>query len=91
VSTLSLGMIATAAAAERVAAVPHATLTAMGYGNVPAMSDDDGLAVRGRGSFAIVWGTGYGPIVRRHFAAGSNVIVSPGGKVSGGRSYAFAR
>jgi hypothetical protein len=80
-----------AAAKEPDAAVNRTTLSQMGFGNARRISDAEGFAVRGKGSFAIVWGTGYGPIVRQHFAAGSSHVVTPAGSFSGGGSFAFAR
>ncbi len=44
---------ATATAAEPVA---KSTLSSMGLGGMQQMSDNDGLAVRGKGTFAHVWG-----------------------------------
>jgi hypothetical protein len=91
VSVLLAGMAAAVSAAEPAGSVPKATLGAMGWGKVQPMSDSAGLAVRGKGSFAIVWGTGYGPIVRQHFARGGSFTISPGGGFSGGGAFAFAR
>jgi hypothetical protein len=44
---------ATASAAEPVA---KSTLSSMGLGSMQQMSDNDGLAVRGKGTYANVWG-----------------------------------
>lgn len=79
-----------AVGAEPARRVPADTMREMGFGKVQVMSDRDGQQVRGKGSYAIVWGTGYGPIVRRHFAHGSSFMIS-GGTVYGGHAWAFAR
>ncbi|MGD9724694.1 MAG: hypothetical protein AB7O59_20650 [Pirellulales bacterium] len=55
----ALGLIALFAApvsAGDVASVPATTLSSMGFGGVQIMSDDAGLAVRGKGTSASVWG-----------------------------------
>jgi hypothetical protein len=44
---------ATASAAEKVS---KSTLSSMGLSGMQEMSDSDGLAVRGKGTFAGVWG-----------------------------------
>ncbi len=36
--------------------VPKSTLNSMGFSSVSVMSDNDGLAVRGKGTSASVWG-----------------------------------
>jgi hypothetical protein len=76
--------------AENAKAVPNATLRAMGLGGVQAMSDQQGLAVRGKGSRVIVWGTAFGVKTGRHFAAGFGVVVSPGGAKAGGGAFGVA-
>jgi len=48
---------ATAAAGDL--AVSNSTLSSMGLGGMDRMSDNDGLAVRGKGTFANVSGTSY--------------------------------
>ncbi len=48
---------ATVSAGEVAGAVPAATLNSMGFGGVEIMSDDAGLAVRGKGTYAYVWGS----------------------------------
>ena len=53
VALLVAGMAFTASAAD---SVPANTLSSMGFGSVSLMSDDAGLTVRGKGSFAAVWG-----------------------------------
>ena len=49
-------MVASASAADR--AVSKATLTSMGLGSMQQLSDNDGLAIRGKGTSASVWGEG---------------------------------
>jgi hypothetical protein len=83
-------MAALATAAEPGRSVPAATLSAMGFDRVQPLADREGLAVRGKGSFAIVWGTGYGPIVRQHFAIGGKINFSFSG-FSGGGAFAAAK
>jgi hypothetical protein len=57
------GMVASASAAERT--VSKSTLSSMGLGSMQLMSDNDGLAIRGKGQMgggsgtsASVWGEG---------------------------------
>jgi hypothetical protein len=47
---------ATVSAGEVAGAVPSTTLNSMGFGGVEIMSDQAGLAVRGKGTYAYVWG-----------------------------------
>jgi len=47
-------LFATAASASEPVAKP--TLSSMGLGSMQQMSDTDGLAVRGKGTYASVWG-----------------------------------
>jgi hypothetical protein len=91
VALMLAGSAVAAAAREPAAAVDGSKLSQMGFARARTLSDDEGLRVRGKGSFAIVWGTGYGPIVRQHFAAGSFRTITPGGSFSGGGSFGFAR
>ena len=51
---LVAGLAASASAAD----VSKSTLDAMGFGNATVMSDIDGMAVRGKGTSAEVWGRG---------------------------------
>ena len=44
--------VAVASAAD----VSKSTLNGMGFGNMQQMSDSDGLAIRGKGTSASVWG-----------------------------------
>lgn len=59
VASLVLALLASAAvtvSASEPAAVSGATLSSMGLGGMQQMSDSDGLAIRGKGTFAGVWG-----------------------------------
>jgi len=49
-------MVASASAAERT--ISKSTLSSMGLGSMQLMSDSDGLAIRGKGTSASVWGEG---------------------------------
>ena len=51
---LVAGLVGSASAAD----VSKSTLQNMGFGNVTVMSDVDGLAIRGKGTSASVWGEG---------------------------------
>jgi hypothetical protein len=82
---------AASSAAENGKAVPGSTLHAMGFGEARAMSDQDGLAVRGKGSRVIVFGTAFGVRTGRHFAAGFGITVGSGGAVAGGGAFGAAR
>jgi hypothetical protein len=53
-AVLVAGLVGSASANE----VSKSTLGAMGFGNATIMSDVDGLAVRGKGTSAAVWGEG---------------------------------
>jgi hypothetical protein len=50
-----VALVASASAAERVS---KSTLSSMGLGSMQLMSDNDGLAIRGKGTSASVWGEG---------------------------------
>ena len=78
-----------ASAAQPNHEVSPATLAAMGLGGMQPLAERDAQAVRGEGSIAIAWGTGYFK-VGNHFAAGSNLHVS-GITFSAGGSFAFAK
>jgi hypothetical protein len=66
---LVAGMAFTASAAD---SVPANTLSSMGFGSVSVMSDDAGLTVRGKGSFATVWGSSSAVYGNRNGIATSN-------------------
>ena len=60
ISCAALVIIATMTATTFAAdlAVSKATLTSMGLGKMQLLSDNDGLAIRGMGTSASVWGEG---------------------------------
>jgi hypothetical protein len=82
------GTVAKVSAAERAGDVAKSTLGNMGLGSMQPMSDDAGLAVRGKGTFVHVWGPTYN-ITHVHFAFGSNAS-STGVGFSAGFSVASA-
>ena len=49
-------VLASFAAVASAADVSKSTLNAMGFGNMQQISDSDGLAIRGKGTTASVWG-----------------------------------
>ena len=55
-TVLAATLVASASAGEH--AVSKSTLNSMGFSSVQVMSDVDGLAVRGKGTYASVWGSG---------------------------------
>ena len=55
-TALVASMFASASAADLAGSVPATTLSSMGFGGVEILSDDAGLAVRGKGTYANVWG-----------------------------------
>jgi hypothetical protein len=87
---LVAGMVATASAADR--AVSKSTLSSMGLSSMQVMSDHDGLAVRGKGTFAKVWGGSsanfHGQHSANNYAAGSNKWFGASGASGGSVSFA---
>ena len=82
---------ATASAGEL--AVSNSTLGSMGLGSMQPMSDTDGLAVRGKGVFAGVWGGsqaqfGYSSSANNYEAGAS--WLGPVGAHANGDSLSFA-
>jgi hypothetical protein len=81
---------ASAAAAEP--AVSPATLSAMGLSSMESLSDADGLAVRGKGTFANVWGgstaTWGGQTSSNNYSAGSSWLGKSSGAVGSSTSFA---
>ena len=73
-------------------AVPAATLQGMGLGQMQSMSDVDGLAVRGKGTSASVWGSSqanwYGQTSSNNYSASSSWLGKPAG--ASGSSLSFA-
>jgi hypothetical protein len=82
---------ATASAADL--AVSKSTLGSMGLGSMQILSDDDGQAVRGKGTFANVWG---GSQANWHGGQSSTNAYEAGaawlgkGSSAGGNSLSFA-
>ena len=61
VIVLAMGMAATTSADERAANVSESSLAAMGFGGVSHMSDEEGIAIRGKGaSFVNFWKGNFG-------------------------------
>ena len=81
---------ATASAGEL--AVSKSTLGSMGLSSMQLMSDNDGLAVRGKGTFAGVWGGSQANFGGQHSAnyyeAGAQWLGK--GSAAGGNSLSFA-
>ncbi len=51
-------MLAVASADERATSVSNTTLSSMGFGGAAPLLDDEGLAVRGKGTSFASWGHG---------------------------------
>jgi hypothetical protein len=89
-SAILMLLAATAAAGEL--AVSKSTLSDMGLGGMQSMTDSDGLAVRGKGTFASVWGgskaTFPGQSSENHYEAGAQWLGK--GSSAGGNSLSFA-
>jgi hypothetical protein len=81
---------ATASAADL--AVSKSTLGSMGLGGMQVLSDDDGLAVRGKGTFASVWGGSQAKFGNQfsenYYEAGAQWLGK--GSSAGGKSLSFA-
>jgi hypothetical protein len=71
-------MIGAASAAAADLAVSKSTLGSMGLGSMNLMSDNEGLAIRGKGTFAGVTGTSHAK-----FASSGNVFESTNGYEAG--------
>ena len=88
----AVGMISTAAASANDRAISKATLDSMGLGTMRELSHDDGLAVRGRGTGAGVWGgstaTWGGQTSSNFYSAGSSWLGQPSS--AGGNTVSFA-
>lgn len=89
-TTVLLISAASAMAAQPV--VPLATLQGMGLGQMRSMSDNDGLAVRGKGTSASVWGSSQANWAGQSSSNNYSASASWQGKPSGatGNSYSFA-
>ncbi|REK19285.1 MAG: hypothetical protein DWQ37_01450 [Planctomycetota bacterium] len=83
-----LGATATAGELD----VKNTTLHEMGLGSMQQLSDDDAQAVRGKGTFAGVWGTSTanwfgGQTSTNSYSAGSNWLGKPSGSFGGSLSF----
>jgi hypothetical protein len=89
-SVVLLLFAATASAGDL--AVSQSALGSMGLGGMQVLSDDEGLAVRGKGTFAGVWGGSqasfHGQFSENHYEAGAQWIGK--GSSAGGNSLSFA-
>lgn len=85
---LACGSLATAS--DR--AVSRETLGAMGIGQMQPMSDEAGLAVRGKGTFAGVWGSSLanwgGQSSSNHYSASASWLGKGSNAVGSSLSYA---
>jgi hypothetical protein len=85
-------MLFAATASAGDLAISKSTLGSMGLGGMQTLSDSDGLAVRGKGTFASVWGGSQaqfgGQFAENHYEAGASWL----GKSSSaaGHSFSFA-
>ncbi len=61
-AVLATGLVASAKAGE----VSKSTLGNMGFGAVSTLSDADGMAIRGKGTSASVWGESIASYENRH-------------------------
>jgi len=94
VMVVLMGTLATASAGERAGSIPQGTLTSMGLDGLRPISDDEGMAVRGKFAFSHVTGSANGtPLVNINLNIfGGNLsfgAVLSGGAFSGG--FAFAK
>jgi hypothetical protein len=82
--------ISTVAAAEP--GVSKTALSSMGLAGMQNLSDADGLAVRGKGTFASVWGGSTaswgGQSSSNNYQAGSNWLGKPAGATGSSLSFA---
>lgn len=93
VASLALALLASfsmvASAAEPVS---HNALSSMGLGGMQQMSDDEGLAVRGKGASAAVWGGStalwHGQSSTNSYEAGSSWYGHPASATGGSLSFA---
>lgn len=93
---LVVGLTASVSAGEPAGAVPATTLSSMGFGGVEIMSDADGLAIRGKGTYAYVWGNSSASYHGRNGQAwayneyGAGVSHRHGSSTAVGGSFSFA-
>ncbi len=78
-------------AADAPSAIQSQTLNAMGLGGMKPISDDAGRQVRGKGTFAGVWGHSsasfHGQISSNNYEAGANWIHKPAFAEGGSLSF----
>jgi hypothetical protein len=56
---VAASLVSSASAGDRVAPVSKSVLSSMGLGGMQQMTDSEGLAVRGKGTSAQAWGSGF--------------------------------
>jgi hypothetical protein len=88
----AVGLIFTAAASANEPAVSKSTLNSMGLGTMQELSPGDGLAVRGKGNGAGVWGGSTaswgGQTSSNFYSAGSSWLGQPSS--AGGNTLSFS-
>lgn len=86
---LVAGLAASASAADR--AVSKSTLSSMGLSGMQQLSDNDGLAIRGKGTFAYTWGGSSANFLGQHssnnYSTGASHIF--GSSTAAGGSLSF--
>ncbi len=91
VLTIALVISCSAIAVAADQAVSAATLGAMGIGQMQPLSDEDGLAVRGKGTFANVWGFSQarwgGQSSSNNYSAGSSWLGQSSSALGGSLSF----
>jgi len=96
VALLVAGATVSVSAGELGSAVPATTLSSMGFGGAEIMTDDAGLAVRGKGTYASVWGNssanfnGFGGSASAYNQYGAGASHKYGGSAAAGSSNSFA-
>jgi hypothetical protein len=84
---LCVSMAASASAADRPASINKTTLGKMGLGGMQVMSDAEGRSVRGKGSFAVVSGTGFSHIglngETTNYSAGASHLIGGSSAIGG--------
>jgi hypothetical protein len=91
-SLVLFGCLISTASAGEPAAISKSTLSNMGLGSMQMLSDADGMAVRGKGTFAGVWGSStalwQASTATNNYEAGSNWVKAPA--LAKGESMSFA-
>ena len=98
VALLVAGSTVSVSAADLGSAVPATTLSSMGFGGAEIMSDNAGLAVRGKGTYASVWGNSSasfhspagGSTAYNQYSAGATHNYGSSKAIGGSDSYAGA-